>query len=138
MRLTTYTLLFRKPYYQKTVRTACAKQTMNSKLSNQPNQAQISNSYSVSHKESPPQDFIQRTLVCSGSFFTFYFQGTIRGCKLALKYMGKGGYGSRMSTNRGGVILNISSVQGLMAWPAMPTYSAAKAGMIRPRPVVEF
>ena len=44
--------------------------------------------------------------------------------------MGKGGYGSRMSTNRGGVILNISSVQGLMAWPAMPTYSAAKAGMI--------
>ena len=52
--------------------------------------------------------------------------------------MGKGGYGSRMSTNRGGVILNISSVQGLMAWPAMPTYSAAKAGMIRPRPVVEF
>ena len=52
--------------------------------------------------------------------------------------MGKGGYGSRMSTNRGGVILNISSVQGLMAWPAMPTYSAAKAGMIRPIPVVEF
>ena len=44
----------------------------------------------------------------------------------------------RMSTNRGGVILNISSVQGLMAWPAMPTYSAAKAGMIRPIPVVEF
>ena len=35
-----------------------------------------------------------------------------------------------MGTNRGGVILNISSVQGLMAWPAMPTYSAAKAGMI--------
>ena len=52
--------------------------------------------------------------------------------------MGKGGYGSRMSTNRGGVILNISSVQGLMAWPAMPTYSASKAGMIRPIPVVEF
>ena len=44
--------------------------------------------------------------------------------------MGKNGYGSRLSNNRGGVILNISSIQGLMTWPAMPTYSAAKAGMI--------
>ena len=44
----------------------------------------------------------------------------------------------RISTNRGGDILNISSVQGLMAWPAMLTYSAAKAGMIRPTPIVEF
>ena len=45
---------------------------------------------------------------------------------------------SRMSMNCGGVILNISSVQGLMAWPAMPNNSAAKAGMIRPITVVEF
>ena len=44
--------------------------------------------------------------------------------------MGKGDYGCRMGTKRGGVVLNISSEQGLMAWPAMPTYSAAKAGMI--------
>jgi NAD(P)-dependent dehydrogenase (short-subunit alcohol dehydrogenase family) len=44
--------------------------------------------------------------------------------------MGKGGYGCRMSTNRGGVVLNISSIQGLLPWPAMPTYSAAKSGMI--------
>ena len=48
-----------------------------------------------------------------------------------MKYMGRNGYGcSRLSTDRGGVVLNISSVQGLMAWPAMPTYSAAKAAMI--------
>ena len=45
--------------------------------------------------------------------------------------MGRNGYGcSRLSTDRGGVVLNISSVQGLMSWPAMPTYSAAKAAMI--------
>ena len=44
--------------------------------------------------------------------------------------MGKNNYGSGLSTNRGGVILNISSVQGLMFWPAMPTYSAAKSGII--------
>ena len=138
MRLPTYTVLFRKPCFrdQCNLRTACAKQKLNSKLSNQPKPAQISDS--ASHKKSTPWDFIRGTLAGSGSFFTFYFQGTIRGCKLALKYMGKDGYGSRMSTNRGGVILNISSVQGLMAWPAMPTYSAAKAGMIRPIPVVEF
>ena len=30
----------------------------------------------------------------------------------------------------GSVILNISSIQGLMTWPAVPTYSAAKAGII--------
>ena len=48
-----------------------------------------------------------------------------------MKYMGRNGYGcSRLSTDRGGVVLNISSVQGLMSWPAMPTYSAAKAAMI--------
>ena len=40
--------------------------------------------------------------------------------------------------NCGGVILNITSRQGLMACLAMPTYSAAKAGIIGPIPVVEF
>ena len=44
--------------------------------------------------------------------------------------MAKNNYGCGLSTNRGGVILNISSVQGLMFWPAMPTYSAAKSGII--------
>ena len=36
--------------------------------------------------------------------------------------MGKNNYGNGLSTNRGGVILNISSIQGLQFWPAMPTY----------------
>ncbi len=84
----------------------------------------------------------------------FTWQGVIRGCKLALKYMGKGSYGHQMGTKRGGVVLNISSVQvahnsilltivftrchktcsrytqGLFNWPAMPTYSAGKSGLI--------
>ena len=50
--------------------------------------------------------------------------------------MGKNGYISILSTDYcaftsgGSVILNISSIQDLMTWPAVPTYSAAKAGMI--------
>ena len=56
--------------------------------------------------------------------------GSIRGCKLALKYMGQNGYGCSSSTNAGGVVMNISSIQGLQMWPAMPTYSAGKSGLI--------
>ena len=45
--------------------------------------------------------------------------GTIRGTKLALKYMKKGG-----------MVLNLSSVHGLQVRPTMPTYSAGKSGII--------
>jgi len=45
--------------------------------------------------------------------------------------MGKNNYGCRLSTQRGGAVLNISSVQGLMSWPAMPVYSAGKAGIVQ-------
>ena len=45
--------------------------------------------------------------------------GTIRGTKLALKHMKKGG-----------IVLNISSVHGLQVRPTMPTYSAGKSGII--------
>ena len=45
--------------------------------------------------------------------------GAIRGTKLALKYMTKGG-----------IVLNISSVHGLHVRPTMPTYSAGKSGII--------
>ena len=59
-------------------------------------------------------------------------QGTIKGTQLGIKYMGKGNYGSsRLSSHRGGVVLNISSVQGLASWPALPVYSAGKAGIIQ-------
>ena len=46
--------------------------------------------------------------------------GTIRGTKLALKYMKKGG-----------MVLNLSSVHGLQVRPTMPTYSAGKSGIIK-------
>ena len=45
--------------------------------------------------------------------------------------MGKNNYGGRLSTLKGGVVLNVSSVQGLMSWPAMPVYSAGKAAIIQ-------
>jgi len=50
-------------------------------------------------------------------------KGTIRGTKLAVKYMGA-------PKGRGGTVVNISSIQGLLHWPAMPTYSAGKAGIV--------
>ena len=31
---------------------------------------------------------------------------------------------------RGGTVLNVSSAQGLVSWPMMPTYTAAKTGII--------
>ncbi len=55
--------------------------------------------------------------------------GTIRGVKLAVRYMGKNGRDGE-TTGKGGVVLNISSIQALLSWPAMPTYSAAKAGIV--------
>ena len=45
--------------------------------------------------------------------------------------MGKNNYGGRLSTQNGGAVLNVSSVQGLLSWPAMPVYSAGKAGIIQ-------
>ena len=56
-------------------------------------------------------------------------QGTIRGCKLALKFMGKNGRQNE-STGKGGLILNISSVHGILSNPSCPTYSAGKAGIL--------
>ncbi len=56
-------------------------------------------------------------------------QGTITGCKLGVRYMGTSG-AVGVSTRRGGIVLNISSNQALMSWPAMPAYSAAKAGIV--------
>jgi NAD(P)-dependent dehydrogenase (short-subunit alcohol dehydrogenase family) len=53
------------------------------------------------------------------------------GTQLAIKYMGKAYAGCQIGTGRGGVVLNLSSVQGLMSWPAMPVYSAGKAGIIQ-------
>ena len=53
----------------------------------------------------------------------------MRGTKLALRYMSKVG-NPQESSRAGGVVLNISSIQGLLSWPAMPTYSAAKAGIV--------
>ncbi len=52
-------------------------------------------------------------------------KGTIHGCQLAVKYMGT------CAGGKGGEVVNISSVQGLMAWPAMPAYSASKGGIIK-------
>lgn len=34
------------------------------------------------------------------------------------------------SSKLGGVVLNVSSIQALVSWPAMPTYSAAKSGIV--------
>ena len=56
--------------------------------------------------------------------------GSIRGCKLALKYMGKNGYGGSCSTNTGGVVMNISSICGLHKHFTFPTYCASKSGII--------
>ena len=56
-------------------------------------------------------------------------QGTIRGSKFALRHMGKNGRPTE-TTGKGGIILNISSIQALLSWPAMPTYSAGKSGII--------
>ena len=56
--------------------------------------------------------------------------GSIRGCKLAMKYMGKNGYGGLCSTNTGGVVLNISSICGLHKHFTFPTYCASKSGLI--------
>jgi len=50
-------------------------------------------------------------------------KGTIRGTKLGIKYMG-------LPTGQGGTVINISSIQGLLHWPCMPTYSAGKAGIV--------
>ena len=36
---------------------------------------------------------------------------SIKGCKLGLKYMGKNGYGGPGSTNAGGVVMNVSSIE---------------------------
>lgn len=58
------------------------------------------------------------------------FFGVIRGTTLAMKYMGKGNYGGRQSTKKGGVVLNIASIHGLLPWPGLPAYSAGKAGVI--------
>eukprot|EP00095_Tigriopus_kingsejongensis_P011604 maker-scaffold325_size206031-snap-gene-1.15 protein:Tk11604 transcript:maker-scaffold325_size206031-snap-gene-1.15-mRNA-1 annotation:"15-hydroxyprostaglandin dehydrogenase" len=55
-------------------------------------------------------------------------QGTIRGCKLALKFMSRNG-SPGLSTQKGGLVLNVSSNQGLVSWPAMPVYSAGKSGI---------
>ena len=44
--------------------------------------------------------------------------------------MGKNGYGNSRSSQKGGTVMNISSIQGLQIWPAMPTYSAGKSGLI--------
>jgi len=50
-------------------------------------------------------------------------KGTIRGTKLGVKYMGS-------PQGRGGTVVNISSIHGLVHWPSMPTYSAGKAGIV--------
>lgn len=43
--------------------------------------------------------------------------------------MGKDG-NPKYSTLKGGVVLNIASHQGLVSWPFMHVYSAAKAGLV--------
>ena len=43
--------------------------------------------------------------------------------------MAKNGKGGE-SSKQGGIVLNISSIQALVSWPAMPAYSAAKAGIV--------
>ena len=43
--------------------------------------------------------------------------------------MGKNGRDGE-STLNGGTVLNISSVQGLVSWPMMPTYTAAKTAVV--------
>jgi NAD(P)-dependent dehydrogenase (short-subunit alcohol dehydrogenase family) len=58
-------------------------------------------------------------------------QGTIKGTQLAMKYMGQNNYGGKLSSQRGGVVLNVSSIQGLLSFPAMPAYSAGKSGIIQ-------
>ena len=45
--------------------------------------------------------------------------------------MGKEGSGCKTSTGKGGQVLNISSVQGLLSWPVMPVYAAGKSGIIQ-------
>ena len=45
--------------------------------------------------------------------------------------MGKGSNGCNKSTGRGGLVLNISSVHGLLSWPMMPVYAAGKSGIIQ-------
>jgi short-subunit dehydrogenase len=45
--------------------------------------------------------------------------------------MGKGSNGCNTSTGRGGLVLNISSVHGLLNWPMMPAYAAGKSGIIQ-------
>ena len=52
-------------------------------------------------------------------------KGPITGCKLGVKYMGKNRGG------KGGTVINIASVQGLVAFPMMPAYSAGKAGIVQ-------
>lgn len=52
------------------------------------------------------------------NIFMWIIKGTIRGCKLGIKHM-----------ESGGMILNISSNQGLLSWPAMPVYTAGKTAI---------
>ncbi|XP_052817508.1 15-hydroxyprostaglandin dehydrogenase [NAD(+)]-like isoform X1 [Mya arenaria] len=51
-------------------------------------------------------------------------KGTLRGTRLALKYMSKAGGGS------GGVIVNMASMAGVNPNPFAPVYGASKAGII--------
>ena len=45
--------------------------------------------------------------------------------------MGKNKYGGPQSTEKGGIVLNVGSAQGIFSWPAMPVYSAGKAAMVQ-------
>ncbi|GFW13159.1 hypothetical protein TNCV_4120611 [Trichonephila clavipes] len=50
--------------------------------------------------------------------------GTIYGCRVALKYMGKSTGGS------GGFVINIASIAGILPASALPVYVASKHGVV--------
>ena len=70
------------------------------------------------------------------NFFTSPLsKGVIAGTNAGIRYMGrKGKSNPDPARTTGGVVLNVSSIQGLVCWPCMPAYSASKAG----KPILSF
>ena len=64
------------------------------------------------------------------SMLNVNLKGCITGCKLAVRYMGMNGRAG-VSTMAGGVVVNVSSVQGLVSFPIMPAYAAGKSAIVQ-------
>ncbi len=52
------------------------------------------------------------------------------GTTLGLRYMGKNGKANPGGRRSGGIVVNVSSIQGLICFPAMPVYSSGKAAIV--------